>query len=158
MDKTLTLIANNEQQTIDLAMQVSKYCYPGLVICLTGDLGAGKTTFVKGLAKGLDIKEKVLSPTFNILKCYFNKTLNLYHIDAYRLEDTNKDIGLEEYIDGDGVCAIEWPQYIKEYIPSHILNIELLSLANNSRQITFTTNIEKLFIMFDNLTIRKDDD
>ena len=149
MEKKITLILQNEEDTINLGRLVAKYVYPNLVITLTGDLGAGKTTFVKGLALGLNIKEKVLSPTFNILKCYFNKPLNLYHIDAYRLEDANKDIGLEEFIDGDGVCAIEWPMYIDEYIPTNRLEINLTHLNNNNWEALLSSNIDKLNDLFE---------
>lgn len=151
MEKKVTLILQNEDDTINLGRLVAKYVYPNLVITLTGDLGAGKTTFVKGLALGLNIKEKVLSPTFNILKCYFNKPLSLYHIDAYRLEDANKDIGLEEFIDGDGVCAIEWPMYIEKYIPNQRLEINFIHLNNNTRQAIITTDIDKLNDLFEAL-------
>ena len=151
MEKKITLILQNEEDTINLGRLVAKYVYPNLVITLTGDLGAGKTTFVKGLALGLNIKEKVLSPTFNILKCYFNKPLNLYHIDAYRLEDANKDIDLEEFIDGDGVCAIEWPMYIDEYIPTNRLEINLTHLKNNKREALISSNIDKLNDLFEAL-------
>ena len=101
----------SEENTISLGIKIASLLFKESLILLTGDLGAGKTTFTKGIAKGLNIKDEVNSPTFNILKCYFNKPLNLYHIDAYRLEGVNKEnknIGLEEVIEGDGVCVIEW--------------------------------------------------
>ena len=77
------LITKSKEETIELGMKISEKLFPGSVITLNGDLGAGKTTITKGIGKGLGIEEEIISPTFNILKCYFNKKLNLYHIDAY---------------------------------------------------------------------------
>ena len=110
------------------------------VICLNGNLGTGKTTFTKFFATHLGIKDVVNSPTFNIIKCYFNKPLNLYHIDAYRLEDNNFDIGLDEYIDGDGVCVIEWGNFIKEYIPESALVVDITRVDENSRNLHLSGN------------------
>lgn len=99
---------------------------PGDVIALRGDLGAGKTTFVGGVAKALGTRDEVISPTFNIMKCYFDAKPPLYHIDAYRLEGQMIDIGLDEAIEGDGVSFIEWPDFIRPLIPEDHLEIELL--------------------------------
>ncbi len=154
MTNSVSLISNNKDDTIELGKLISNYVYPNLLICLSGDLGAGKTTFVKGLAEGLNIKEKVLSPTFNILKCYFNDTINLYHIDAYRLEDQNKDIGLEEFIDGDGVCVIEWPIYIKELLPKQYLEIQFKNVKDDIRNIIIRSDIDKLDNLFNKLRSR----
>lgn len=148
-------ITYDAKQTIDLGKQIAKYVFPNLVIALTGDLGAGKTTLVQGIALGLGINEKVTSPTFNILKCYFHNPISLYHIDAYRLLDTNKDIGLEEFIDGDGVCVIEWPQYIQEYLPFQFLKVELHHLQDNARKIIIQTDINQLKALFDEIEVNK---
>ena len=143
MEVKTTSLSSLDTQAIGII--IAGFCYKGLVITLTGDLGAGKTTLVGGIAQGLGIKEKVTSPTFNILKCYFHKPLDLYHIDAYRLEDgTNKNIGLEEFIEGNGVCVIEWPDYIKEMIPDEVLNIEIHNLGDDKRELIFRSNIKQL--------------
>ena len=76
------IISDSKEKTLKIGNFVAKKLFPGSVITLTGDLGAGKTTFTKGVGEGLGIKDEINSPTFNILKCYFNPTLNLYHIDA----------------------------------------------------------------------------
>ena len=136
------LITKSKEETIELGMKISEKLFPGSVITLNGDLGAGKTTITKGIGKGLGIEEEIISPTFNILKCYFNKKLNLYHIDAYRLEDIpaeGKNIGLEEQIEGDGVAVIEWPEFIKEMIPFHSMNIEIHSLGGNVRKLIISS-------------------
>ncbi len=147
----INIITNSAEKTMQLGELIARHAYPNLVITLSGDLGAGKTTLVKGIAKGLKINEKVTSPTFNILKCYFNKPLPLYHIDAYRLNEGNKDIGLEEFIDGDGVCVIEWPMYIKEMIPEEVLNIDIKHLKEDERNITITSDLKKLNDLFNRL-------
>ena len=109
---------------------------PGDVVLLTGDLGAGKTTFVGGALASLGYTDHVISPTFNILKCYFEVKPNVFHIDAYRLEDQNIDIGLDEYIEGNGVTFIEWPKFIEPLIPMRHLEISLKRIGDNEREIT----------------------
>lgn len=94
------------------------------VILLDGDLGAGKTTFTKGLAKGLGIKRNIKSPTFTIIREYQDGRLPLYHMDIYRLDDGSGDeLGLEEYFNGDGVNVIEWSEFIADELPDDYLKI-----------------------------------
>ena len=139
----IKVISKTLDDTKRLAPALSENLFPGAVISLDGDLGAGKTTFTKSLAKGLEIKEEVSSPTFNILKCYFNGKLPLYHIDAYRFEDNvNIDVGLEEVIEGDGVCVIEWGKFISRLI-FEPLNIKITILENNVRQFEIESNYPK---------------
>lgn len=118
-------------------MRLAGFLFPGAVITLNGPLGSGKTTFVGGVAKGLDIVERVISPTFNILKCYFEARLPMFHIDAYRLENRDSELGLEEFIEGDGVTLIEWPDYIKPLIPQNRLRIVFETIDDNSRRLIF---------------------
>lgn len=139
----LALLTDNEQETKELGKMLSKLLPPNSVVLLKGDLGSGKTTLVKGVAEGLGIKEPVLSPTFNILKCYFESNPPLYHIDAYRLENTNLEMGLEEYIDGDGLCFIEWPDRINELLPRQHLDIFLFRKDENTRSILLQSNAPK---------------
>ena len=131
-------ICKNKSDTQELGRLIAKHSFKGEVITLKGQLGAGKTTFSQGFASGLNIKGVINSPTFNIVKCYFDSLLPLYHIDAYRLEDLNQDLGLEEYIEGDGVCLIEWAEFIKEVIPDELLKIEIEILENEERVISIT--------------------
>lgn len=115
-----------EEETKMIGKWIAQSAFPGAVVLLDGDLGAGKTTLTSGIALGLGIDEKIMSPTFNILRCYFHARIPLYHIDAYRLEEgTNRDIGLEEFIEGDGICVIEWPQMIREWLPHRYLSIHI---------------------------------
>lgn len=99
----------------------------GAVICLDGDLGVGKTVFVKGVAKGLGITEPVCSPTFTILQEYKEGRIPLYHFDVYRIDDPEEmyEIGFEEYLYGDGVCLIEWASLVSELIPENATHITI---------------------------------
>ncbi len=152
----IIIISKNVNETISLGEKIAKFLFKGSVITLNGDLGAGKTTFTKGIGKGLNIKEEINSPTFNILKCYFNKNdLNMYHIDAYRLEDVpneNKNIGLEEVIEGDGVTLIEWDKFIKEFIDYDLsLNIEILINEDNTRKFIIESKNNQYSMLFEEL-------
>jgi len=135
-----TLITNSPKETFALGQQLAPWLFKGCVIALSGDLGAGKTTLTAGVASGLDVLEHVISPTFNIMRIYMHGRLPLFHIDAYRLEDGNADIGLEEFIDDGGVSIIEWPQYVSEFVPANSLNISLRNLGPTQRELAFETN------------------
>ena len=135
-----TFVTHSKEETRSLGKRLSAFLQEGDVVLLEGDLCAGKTTFVGGVAEGLNVKEDVISPTFNIMKCYFHGSLPLYHIDAYRLEGQNIEIGLDEYIEGDGACFIEWPQFIAPLIPDEKLEIILTNKGENDRSITFKSD------------------
>ena len=114
---------------------------PGSTFCLTGDLGAGKTTLVRGIARALNIKSVVQSPTFNIMKVYFDGDRPLIHIDAYRLADVNTDIGLDEYIGYEtGITVIEWPEFIKDLIPENAIEVNIRHAEGDTRNITITSD------------------
>ena len=131
------IISHSAEQTMELGHQIARLATNGSVFCLTGDLGAGKTTLVRGIAQGLNIKSVVQSPTFNIMKIYFDGIKPLIHIDAYRLADINTDIGLDEYIGYEtGLTVIEWPMYIEYLIPENSIEINIVNLGENSRKIT----------------------
>ena len=138
-----TFVTHSKEETRSLGRRLSAFLNEGDVILLEGDLGAGKTTFVGGVAEGLNVKEDVISPTFNIMKCYFHGKLPLYHIDAYRLEGQNIEIGLDEYIEGDGACFIEWPQFIAPLLPDEKLEIVLANKGENERSITFKSESDR---------------
>lgn len=104
------------------------------VIILEGDLGAGKTTFTKGLAKGLGVKRVVNSPTFNIIKEYKGR-LPLYHMDVYRLAESEEDLGFDEYFYGKGITVVEWAHLIEAYLPNEKLQISLFHAGDDTRKI-----------------------
>ena len=131
--------SNCLEDTLKLASKLAIHLNRKDIILLQGDLGAGKTAFAKGIGLGLNIKDTVISPTFNILKCYFKGKVPLYHIDAYRLEKHNKDIGLEEYIEGNGIAMVEWPDHIKELLNVQHLEIKIINKGNSVRELTFMT-------------------
>ncbi len=134
MKKQITI--NTLSETKKLGIKIGKYAIENSIITLSGDLGAGKTTLTKSIAKGLNIEKTVNSPTFTICKIYKGR-LSLYHFDAYRLEGSNEDLGFEEMIDGDGVAVIEWPQFMGDIIPNERLNINIVINDNDSRNIEF---------------------
>jgi len=124
----------NSEETSRFATRLAEILQPGDVIALEGDLGAGKTTFTKGLAKGLEIKKTVNSPTFTIIKEYKGR-LPLYHMDVYRVADAFEDLGFDEYFEGDGVTVVEWAHLIEEQLPSELLTIYLYHEGQEQRKI-----------------------
>ncbi len=135
----------SSDQMNEFGKKIAKVVPNGTVIGLLGDLGAGKTTLVRGVARGLNITEVVQSPTFNIMKLYLKGDRPLIHIDAYRLADLNTDIGLDEYIGYEtGLTMIEWPLYIKELLPENTLWIEITNAGETSRKIDVYCNEDKL--------------
>lgn len=120
-----------------LAQEILKYKKAkAVVLCLYGDLGGGKTTFLQGFAKGLGIKQKVLSPTFVIMK----KFGNFYHIDAYRLQNEKdaSELGLKEiFKNPENIVAIEWPERIKKLLPKNVIKIKFKFISKNERTIDF---------------------
>lgn len=140
---------NNAIETEELGRKIADALKGGEVIAMTGDLGAGKTTMTKALAKGLGIEEYVTSPTFTIVNEYEGR-LKLFHFDIYRIADIEEmyDLGFEEYIYGDGVSIIEWSNLIKEILPEDTINIEILASGIDERNITISGRGNK----FDNLS------
>ena len=135
------MITYSKEDTIELGQRFGKLLPKGCVITLKGDLAGGKTTFVKGIGKALNIKQVINSPTFTILKIY-NGDLPLYHIDAYRLENSHYDLGMDEFED-DGIMAIEWPEYYQDYLPDDYIEIEFNYIDDNTRQIEFFSHGDK---------------
>ena len=127
------MITRNENETIALGENLGKLLEKGMVIALNGDLAGGKTTFTKGIGKALNIKSVINSPTFTILKIYYGD-LNLYHIDAYRLENCNYDLGIDEY-EQEGIMVVEWPEYYQDFLPQEYLEITFKYIDDDSREI-----------------------
>ena len=125
-----------EDDTYRLGERIGREAKAGDVYLLDGDLGVGKTVFAKGVAAGLDIDEPVTSPTFTIVHEYEGR-LKLYHFDVYRIGDPDEmwDIGFDEYLYGDGVCLIEWPEKIAEILPEDCIKVSITTNPDLSRTI-----------------------
>lgn len=127
--------SRDEMDTMELAENIESEKFPGMVICLDGELGSGKTVFVKGFAKSLGIAENITSPTFNIVKEYESGEMKLNHMDVYRLEDSDTSIGLNDYFKSDGVTIIEWAELIKDKLPDERLELKFKVIDENTRVI-----------------------
>ena len=142
-------LTHSKEETMQLAKSIADKLPNGITLTFSGDLGAGKTTFVRGLAEGLGITEVVQSPTFNIMKIYLNGKRPLIHIDAYRLADIDTDIGLDEYIGYEtGITVIEWPMYIQKLIPDFSIEVEITNLGDDNRQLKFKLKDQSLLEIF----------
>ncbi|MBT2583942.1 tRNA (adenosine(37)-N6)-threonylcarbamoyltransferase complex ATPase subunit type 1 TsaE [Planococcus sp. ISL-109] len=133
---SFTIKVQSPEETEQLAMRLAGLLQPRDIVTLEGDLGAGKTTFTKGLAKGFGIERTVNSPTFNILKQY-EGTLQLNHFDVYRLENSDEDIGFDELFAEEAVSVIEWAQFIEDYLPDERLGIVIRRLSEEGREVEF---------------------
>lgn len=134
----MRLESNSEANTINLGKEFASKLSVGDVVCLEGDLGAGKTHFIKGIAEGLGIDpSKVSSPTFNIVNEYTGE-IPLYHFDCYRIEreEEMQEIGFDDYLFGDGISVIEWPSKISGLIPENAIKINM-EHAGKSKRIIF---------------------
>jgi tRNA threonylcarbamoyladenosine biosynthesis protein TsaE len=125
------------EETLDVGSRLGRELQRGAVVALFGDLGAGKTVLVKGIASGLGIRQEVTSPTFTIVHEYGGGRLPLFHVDLYRLDSVAQAlaIGIEDYLSGDGVTAIEWAEKIERLLPANAVRVRLASLDNNVRRI-----------------------
>ena len=144
------MLSKSFNETIELGERIGKLLDSNSTIILCGDLASGKTTLTKGIGKGLGIKDTINSPTFTILKIY-NGRLPLYHIDAYRLEESKYDLGFDEY--DDGVIVVEWPEYYKDYLPKEYLEISLKYVDENTRDITFKAIGDKYKKIIEDLNV-----
>ena len=117
----------NEADTFNIGEKIASKIKVSDIICLEGDLGVGKTVFTKGFANGLGIKECITSPTFTIVQEYEDGIMPLYHFDVYRISDPEEmyEVGFEEYINGNGVCLIEWAGLIEEILPQDVIRINI---------------------------------
>lgn len=129
--------SREETDTLELAQNMESEKFPNMVICLNGELGSGKTVFVKGFAEALGIEETITSPTFNIVKEYLNGELPLYHMDVYRLEGSEDNIGLADYFHKGGITMIEWSDMVSAILPEERLDIEFKLIDENTRLLLF---------------------
>ena len=139
----MTFQTNSPEQTERLGFALGQIIRPGTVIAFTGDLGAGKTAFTRGLARGLGAGEPVTSPTYTIVNEYLTGRLPLFHFDMYRLTcaDDLFDIGWEDYLERGGVCAVEWSENVAEALENPVV-IAIEKTGPESRQITITGGID----------------
>lgn len=135
----MKLQSNSPDQTMDIAKEFSKKVKKSDIICLRGDLGAGKTQFVRGFIQGFGFTgNEVTSPTFTVINEYRGNP-SIYHFDCYRLEHYSEavEIGAEEYFYGDGITIIEWPDKISEILPNDSVDITIKVLSENKREFIF---------------------
>ena len=139
-------ITNSPEETEALGARLAGALEPGAVVAFTGDLGAGKTAFVRGLARGLGIRDRVTSPTFTIVNEYEGGRLPLFHFDMYRLGSADElfDIGWEDYLARGGVCAVEWSENIAEALEPGTVRVDIRRGASDSQRVITVTGVEEL--------------
>jgi tRNA threonylcarbamoyladenosine biosynthesis protein TsaE len=133
----MTFLTNSPRETEAVGEALAKILQPGTVIAYRGDLGAGKTAFTRGLARGLGYDEPVTSPTYTIVNEYLGGRLPLFHFDMYRLASSDDlwDIGWEDYLDRGGICAVEWSENVADALEDPVL-ITIEKLGEDARRIT----------------------
>lgn len=127
---------NNESELIAFGEKIGSKLEAGDILILTGELGTGKTTFTKGLARGLDIEQMIKSPTYTIVREYEGR-LPLYHLDVYRIGDDPDSIDLDTFLFGDGVTVIEWGELVEYHLPENYIKIEI-EVDGQGRQLSLT--------------------
>ena len=134
-------VSNSLRETEVLGKRLGSLLERGDMVCMSGDLGAGKTFFTKAMAVGMGIEEDVTSPTYTIINEY-DGMVKLYHLDVYRIMEIEEmyDIGYEEYFFGDGVCIVEWADMVRELLPDDYLWIEIERTGEKTRRFTFSAS------------------
>ena len=134
----MKIYIENVEKTIELGFLIGSLLQNGDMVCLDGDLGAGKTHLSKGIAKGLDIDEEITSPNFTIVQEYEGR-IPLYHFDVYRIADSEEmyNIGFDDYLNRNGAIVIEWSEIIRDILPSQRLDIEIIYAPEGGRYFTF---------------------
>ncbi|MBS7525772.1 tRNA (adenosine(37)-N6)-threonylcarbamoyltransferase complex ATPase subunit type 1 TsaE [Fusibacter paucivorans] len=141
----ITITVDTLEKTVELASIFAETIKPGDILCLSGDLGAGKTTFTQALCKALGVTEHVTSPTFNIMNQYEGR-LPIYHFDVYRIAEPDEmyEIGFDEYLNGMGVSIIEWAPLVEVLIPEDAVWMIIKTTGETSRTICLRGPSEKL--------------
>lgn len=129
-------ITKSDAETMLFSEKLGRHAQPGDLFAVTGDLGAGKTVFAKGIAKGLEVPEEITSPTFTLLETYDGR-LMFYHFDLYRIENRNEfnNLNFEEYWEGAGVSVVEWADKAAGLLPLNSINVNIEYLSENERRI-----------------------
>jgi tRNA threonylcarbamoyladenosine biosynthesis protein TsaE len=137
-EHTVDFVSHSADQTVRLGRRLGRLFEGGEVVCLTGELGAGKTCLVQGVGAGLGVKDRITSPTFTLVNEYRGGRLVLHHVDLYRILDAGSALafGLDEYLYDDGVCAIEWAERVRDVWPEEYLLITLRHIDETKRGVT----------------------
>lgn len=140
----MTYLSNSPEETEALGARLAAALETGAVVAFTGDLGAGKTAFVRGMARGLGIPHRVTSPTFTIVNEYEDGRLPLFHFDMYRLGSADElfDIGWEDYLARNGVCAVEWSENIEEALDPGTIRVDIRRGDTDSQRRIAITGVE----------------
>ncbi len=130
-------LSSSPEETEAIGARLARVLSPGDVVAFSGDLGAGKTAFVRGLARGLEISGRVTSPTFTIVNEYEGGRLPLFHFDLYRLGSADElfDIGWEDYLARGGVCAVEWSERMEELLEPDAIQVDIRRGMENGQRI-----------------------
>ena len=141
---TETRVSHSEAETLKIAADFARSLSPGMVVALTGDLGTGKTVFVRGVASTLGVTGTVASPTYTLIQEY-RGVFPLYHMDLYRLNTTEDmiNIGVEEYFESDGVCLVEWAEKLGRLLPADAARISIRRAGGENREIEIRTFSER---------------
>ena len=131
------IIPHSAAETRALGERLADRLKPGDVVLLEGNLGAGKSELARGIARGLEVQETVTSPSFTILNVYESGRVPLYHFDWYRLESSEElyELGMDEYLGGNGIALVEWPEMCQDALPEECLRIRITATGENSRRI-----------------------
>jgi tRNA threonylcarbamoyladenosine biosynthesis protein TsaE len=137
--QTVDFVSHSADQTRRMGARLGQLLVGGEVLCLTGDLGTGKTCLVQGIGQGLEFEDRITSPSFTLVNEYRGGRLPLYHVDLYRIVDAKAALtfGLDEYLYGEGVCAIEWAERVEEIWPGEYLRVSLRHIDDAKRGLTF---------------------
>ncbi len=129
--------SDSAKHTAEIAAKIAENLIPGDVLCLRGEMGAGKTVFTTGLCRALGVVDYVTSPTFTVVNEYDGEQLRVYHFDMYRIEDEDEllEIGFEEYLSAGGICVIEWPQNTEGALPRRRYEVEIEKCGVDERVI-----------------------
>lgn len=145
----IEIVSNNAEQTLNIGKKFATLLNKGDIIVLTGELGSGKTKFVEGVLENFGLEDEISSPTFTIINEYISNNINIYHFDAYRLEDSDEfyAIGGEEYFE-KGICLIEWGELISDVLPNDYIHITISKdeTDDNKRIFCFEINDNSKYI------------
>ena len=146
------MIKINDLESMEhFAKLLAKHLSAGDIILLNGDLGAGKTTLTQFIGKAMGVKRNINSPTFNIIKSYQGNAFKLHHMDCYRLEDSEEDLGFDEYFEDEAVTLIEWSVFIESFLPDDHLTINIKTINETKRHLEIKAVGEHYLLIYSNV-------